>query len=270
MSKFKKLFLIVLYKSRIISISVVKLKIRINHRKHFRLVPKLVSLGKEYIEKTSWNYGEFEFFTVNLLAQNLHRLKSIVLLLKNGLSADAWGLFRTLIENTLDYEYIAKNPEKLELYFQYSIYLDLERIKRRSKITALTEEQHKQLKKLEDDWAKYENKFIKNGRVRNAWRDKSLYSLAKDAKMEDFYLMAYSEANDYVHGNSNLIRTSTLGKNNKGILLKVGSFYNEYEVYLILAESLTLFLHMLFMAEKNFKLGLTEELKSMREKIVKV
>jgi hypothetical protein len=130
----KNVFLKILYSSKIISVASVRFEVRFKHKKHFKLVSNLESLGTRYISGINWDNSQLHFFSVNLLAQNLHRLKSIVLLLKCGLSADVWPLFRTLIENALDYDYITKNPDKLELYFQYSIHLDLKRIERRSSV----------------------------------------------------------------------------------------------------------------------------------------
>jgi len=226
----------------------------------FKLTKELELLGEKIIYQINWNYSDLHFLSVNLLAQNIHKLKSISLLVEKGLSTDAWPLFRSLIENTLDYYYLTKYPNKVELYFQYATYLDLKRIKRRIMIMSLsgkkfTDEEEMGLKSLEDEWLRHKDKFERNGKIRNYWRDKSLINIAKEAGMEHIYLVGYQEANDHVHGNSNLIKMFVRGKNSSGLLLKVGPTYDDPEIVILLGDSAQLFLNILIFANKTFNLG---------------
>ncbi|OHA62349.1 MAG: hypothetical protein A2556_00215 [Candidatus Vogelbacteria bacterium RIFOXYD2_FULL_44_9] len=118
-----------------------------------------------------------------------------------------------------------------------------------------TDEEEMGLKSLEDEWLRHKDKFERNGKIRNYWRDKSLINIAKEAGMEHIYLVGYQEANDHVHGNSNLIKMFVRGKNSSGLLLKVGPTYDDPEIVILLGDSAQLFLNILIFANKTFNLG---------------
>lgn len=238
------------------------LRVRFVYRKLFRTMRSLEFLAEVIVYKIHWNESQINLYSAISISQNLHRIKSLRLLLSRGLTADAWSVFRAEIESVLDFNYILKNPEKLDLYFQYSIHLDLKSIRRYAKARSLTPDQQKLYDDLNKEWDKYSHLFNQSGRgrIRQSWRDKTLLDLAKDAHMEDAYLSAYAEANDFVHGNSNLLQKFVVGKNQKSLLLKAGGAYEAKEIFRILAPSLNLFLFQLIVVNNKLDLGFNREL----------
>lgn len=235
----------------------------------FKLAKQVEILGEKIVNKINWDTEQINFYCVNLLAQNLHKLKSITILIKNGCSSDAWQVFRPLMESVLDYDYILRNPQKLELYFQYSSYLDIEKIKRIRIARTLTKEESDLLKEIEKEWGKYKHLFTHNGRTRISWRDKPLSEIAKDIKFETIYSLGYKNAHDYSHGNSNLIRYFVKGKNSKGLMLKAGPTFEKNEILSIFPSSLVLMFQMIMRANWYFKLGLDDEVKKLDKAIIK-
>ena len=247
----------------------VKRMIRREFRELFGLVTYVDSLGEKAVKKINWNKEQIHFYSVNVLAQNLHKLKSITVLISNGYSSDAWQIFRPLIESVLDFDYILRNPQKLDLYFQYSIYLDVERIKRIQSVKPLIGDNLVQFEKMKGEWEKHKSLFTHKGKVRRSWRDKPLKDIAQEIKMGDIYSLGYKNANDYSHGNSNLIQPFVKGKNSKGLMLKAGSTFEKREILIIFPSTLVLMFQMIMRANKFFELGLNDEVKRLDKAIVK-
>ncbi len=251
------------------NIFLIKRKIKREFNDLFKLAEQLENLGEKVVKRINWDTEQINFYCVSLLAQNLHKLKSITVLIKNGCSSDAWQIFRPLMESTLDYDYILRNPEKLDLYFHYSGYLDMEKIKRISKARKLTKEESDLFEKIKKEWEKCKHLFIHNGNVRMSWRDKSLWEIAKDIKFETIYSLGYKEANDYSHGNSNLIRYFVKGKNSQGLILKAGPTFEKREILTIFPSSLVLIFQMIMRTNLYFRLELNDEVKKIDKAVSK-
>lgn len=249
---------------RLFAIFGVRRTIRARYKCFFKIARRLRNLGKKEAKKLHWNQSELHFYSANVSAQTLHRLESIQTLVSKGLTADAWPILRSLIESVLDHDYILRNPEKLDLYFKYSIYLDLEYVKRIELRRPLSADEKAQQSKMRSEWKKSEHLFkTKSGGIRNAWRDKSLEEIGKEVKLTNIYSLAYREANDYVHGNSNLLREFVVGKNEEGLMLKAGGIVNEREILLITSLTLVLVFFVLMRANKCFDLGFDGEVKAI-------
>lgn len=237
--------------------------IRRTFKQYFKIAKELRRLGMKSTSKIHWNESQMHFFSANIVAQTLHKLESITALVDKGLSADAWPIVRSLIESVLDHDYILRNPEKLDLYFKYSIYLDIQLVKRVESSRLLTDEEQVEYAKMKAEWEKYKNLFKELRDIRRAWRDKSLEEIEKEIKLESMYSLVYKEANDYVHSNSNLIRTFIVGKNEQGLLLKGGGVFDKRDITLITAATLVLVLFVFLRANKYFSLGLGDEIKRL-------
>jgi hypothetical protein len=248
----------------------VRLIIAYKYRNLNRISRELEILGEKVISSISWNQGEFEFFTVNLFARNLHKVRSINLLLRSGLSADVWPLYRSLIESSLEYDYLVRCPEKLDIYYEYSIYLDIKKIERRRSAKKLSPEENALLTKLKVEWEKRKNKFQnRHGKLRESWRDVNLQEIAKQAGMEDVYLLGYREANDYVHSNSNLMVKFIAGKADDGLYLRVGPVVDRNDLNSLWPLTGLMYLHMLMLADDKFNLGLRNALVILRAAYLK-
>lgn len=225
-------------------------------------------LGYGEIQKVHWNNSEMHFYSANVIGQTLHKLASITVLIDKGLSSDAWLLARSLIETALDHDYILRNPAKFDLYLKYSSYLDLQYIERIEARRALSSEEQSEYEKLKRIWESNKHIFTKNGRVRKAWRDKSLEEIGKEVKLTNIYSLFYREANDYVHGNSNLTRNFILGKTEEGLLVKAGGTYDERDITLITSATLALVLLVLMRANKFYELGFNNEIRELDKRII--
>ena len=235
--------------------------IRFKYRKFFKIVNELMLLAERMIERICWNDSQLNFYCVVQISQNIHRLKSIYTLVSHGLTTDAWPIFRSEIESILDYNYIIKNPEKLDLYFHYSIYLDIRNLKRKKLTGKFSDSENELLKNLQMQWEKYSRDFeTKEGRIRNVWRDKKLSELAKYAKMEEIYSIGYSHASDYSHGNSNLIREFVLGRDNRGLILRGGENITPNDILILLSLSANLFLYQLLVTNNKYKTRFEREI----------
>ncbi len=234
----------------------------------FRIARKARCLGILEANGVHWNESQMHFYSANVLAQSLHKLESIRVLIERGLTADAWPIVRALIENVLDHNYILRNPEKLDLYFKYSTYLDIQYVKRMIERRPLTPEEQTEFEKMQQEWERFKPVFQTKNGIRRAWRDKSLEELGKQIKLDNIYSLVYREANDYVHSNSNLIRHFILGQNEQGLLLKAGGVVNGRDIFLITAVSLALVCILLHRTNKYFALKLDAEITALDKEIV--
>ena len=247
----------------------IKIKIRFIFRSLFKSTKNIIFISEQIIKTIRWNEGDLNFFTVNLLSRNLHKLKSIQILIKNGLSKDTFPLIRSMVESTLDYDYITKNPEKLNLYIQYSAYLDLKNLNRMSKTRDLSVEELEIQKYLEKEWNTFKNTFKnKKGKIRASWRDNNSHEIARLSNMKNLSNL-YSQLCDNVHDNSNLTKEFISGVTPKGLYLITGCVYNKNEITKTLTIFSILFLHTLMLANKNFDLNFNIKLKKEEKRILK-
>jgi hypothetical protein len=251
------------------SLFKVRWSVRRNFKEFFKIGGKLRRLGIMETQKIHWNQSEIHFYSANIIAQTLHKLDSITILISRGLSVDAWLVARSLTETALDYDYILRNPEKLDLYFKYSTYLDLQHLDRIRTIRPLSAAEQEEYDNLKEFWESHKHLFATNGRLRNSWRDKSLEEIGKEARLTYIYTHFYREANDYVHGNSNTIKRFIVGKTGEGLWLKAGGTFDRRDITLITTTTLALVLLVLKRANKSFKLGFNNEIRSLDAMVMK-
>lgn len=249
------------------------LKVRRLIRRRFwqysTLVRELSYVGAKELTCNNHNLEPIRFYSVNVTAQVLHKLKSITLLINSGNSTDAWPILRSLIESSLDHDYILRNPEKLELYFNYSTHLDIQVMKRLKERGLLSEEGYTNLESLEKEWETHKHLFRQGRGIRQSWRDKSLEDIGNEMGLSNIYSLTYRDASDFVHGNSNMIQHFVKGKVKQGVLLKAGPTLEENEIVIITSAALTLTFVVLMRANKCFGFGLDSEVKKLDETIAR-
>lgn len=247
-----------------------KIEIRYNNRCHFRIFKRILRLGFKIIHNQKngliWDDNDdFSKIIIVSLAKNLQRLQSILILCKRGLAKDAIPLLRIMFEELIDLKYMNADKNRINDYLDYDIYIRIRlgKILADNNYKGINKEKIvEKIKELEKEWDKIKNRFTKkDGHIYKRWTRENVREISKIFKLEESYSIIFGYLSNYIHSNPLSAGDYILGRDEKGIIVEIGTspeFVRE-----VLRTASMLFVGILTIVNNKYKMNLEEKIEKL-------
>lgn len=255
------------------------IRIKYKYRAQLKLLDKILKFHRAVMADKKgliWNENDyFSKLTIICIVKNIHRLRSILLLCKQGQAKDTLPLLRTMFEELVDYKYIHEGLGSVEDYSDYDTNLKLklarEIEKYKDKPFIKKELAEKTVKQLQREWDRVKHRFeiTRGGRtsVYTRWNGKDLRETSKAVGLEEVYIYLYKYLSLFTHSTAISAHNYILGldKKKSNVVFEVGSSENFIDPVCLTASSLSL--EILEIANRKYTLDFTKKINELSDKI---
>lgn len=248
------------------------MKLRIKGRREFSVAHKTyrlaLSVMKNHSNGLEWDEGNnYSKVLIVFLVKNIHRLQSIILLCKHGLAKDAMPLMRGMFEELVDLNYMSANKMRVNDFIDYDTY-------QRHKLgSALINSKSEGIDRvrvttrnnaLDAEWNKIKHRFTykskdRKERIYKRWTRDDVRKISIEVGLGEMYEYLFALPSTYVHSGPIAADDYVLGKMGNDVVFAIGA--SPTLVSEVLATSSGMYLDMLRIADKDFNMGLDEQIK---------
>lgn len=252
---------------RLLNIVTTRHQIYLENRLLFKLLHTSLHLGRRVLENRDtepvWDVGKpFSIISNIILAKNVHRLQSILILCKRGLAKDAIPLVRVMFEELVDLKYMHADKDRIQKYFQYDTYIRLKlgrTILEHTIVDVDIRRVEKRNIELQSIWDSVKYGFTdKKGKIHKRWTCKNVQQVSKEVGLMNEYHYLFGYLSNYIHSSPITANDYVLGRDEDDVVLTIGT--SPEFVPGVLGTATGIFVDMLSLVNSEFTAGLDDDL----------